>query len=469
MPEREEKPAIGDRPRQQLLLKMVAIATVPLFCLGSVSSSLAIIPDQAEVFQILGNNDLGIRRRSAYGPAQIGALLNRGDTLHIPGSGRSFAKLRFQRAKRDLGLQVQASTKNQRITLYYFPCRFLQGDAMIIEWANEKTGWRGCERGIRVQRGGQQRAQSLEFPRDPGVGLMPQLKAQGALAQVPRGRREFCSAIAADGRSWLGTEPGDDPCAAPLQQCKTSGGKDCVEFTRDSWTLKATDLQATIICADQPAVTAKATGSTFPEVVTKLWQQTQKAKFCGLQVMEYDRPEVIVVPQNRDRTLVQTRNTPQGIEVDVMAGAATVFSSQKPQGNLVTAGQRYVYVEQSQSDRVESFDVKRESIELQVYQAVDRGFKLCDQEQVSGGQQGDEREIQLTATEGELRIDYEMYTVPDRLKLSYENRTLVDTNFVSGGNRIAVKLQGNSGRVKVQVIGNQIESTKWKYTLFCPQ
>ncbi|BAZ52702.1 hypothetical protein NIES4103_53670 [Nostoc sp. NIES-4103] len=463
-----QQPKSSKHKHQQGRLKYaIAALTIPLYTVATTTHSYAILPEKAEVYQILGNHDLSVRRGSQYGPAAIGTFLQRFyDTLYLPGDGKSFAQLRFQNPSgQDMGLQIQASTKNKQLTLYYLPCTARQGDSLIIEWANQTSGKRACEQGIRLQRGVRNQSKFIEK-----ISAFEPLK-QLLIAQSAGSKLQYCSVVAANGRAWSAVTS-TDPCEEPLQQCQTNGGQQCVAITRDEWAVRNSNLTAIIKCANNQEFSENGSGSAMTDIVAKLWEQSQaqKAKFCGLHVLNNEQEEVIVVPDSPAKNLIQTRNIENGIQVDVITGAANVISSKNPRGVTLKPGQRYNYFGENQADKVETFDKKNESIELQVYMAPERGLKLCDQEQVSGGQEGDTREIQLTANEGRINIDYEMYSVPDRLKLTYEGQTLVDTDFVSGSKKISTVFKGNSGRVKVELTGNKdISSTQWKYTLYCPQ
>ncbi|QSJ17137.1 hypothetical protein JYQ62_36775 [Nostoc sp. UHCC 0702] len=466
-PKLQQPKSTKSKHQQRRLKYAIAAFTIPLYTVATTTHSYAILPEKAEVYQILGNQDLSVRRGSQYGPATIGTFLQKFyDTLYLPGDGKSFAQLRFQGPSgQDMGLQLQASTKNKQLTLYYLPCTVRQGDSLIIEWANQASGKRACEEGFRVQRGVPNQYKYI----DKNLSVFEPFK-QLFIAQSSGSKLQYCSVVAANGRGWSAVTS-TDPCEEPLQECQTNGGQKCVAVTRDEWTVRSSNLTALIKCANKQEFTEKASGSTMKDVVAKLWEQSQaqKAKFCGLHVLNTDE-EVIVTPDSPEKNLIQTRNIENGIQVDVITGAANVISAKNPRGVTLKSGQRYKHFSENKEDKIETFDKKNESIELQVYLAPQRGLKLCDQEQVSGGQAGDSREIQLTSTEGKINIDYEMYSVPDRLKVTYEGKTLIDTDFVSGSNKISTAFKGNSGRVKVELTGNQeISSTQWRYTLYCPQ
>jgi hypothetical protein len=99
----------------------------------------------------------------------------------------------------------------------------------------------------------------------------------------------------------------------------------------------------------------------------------------------------------------------------------------------------------------------------------DQEIGKCGQQQVSGGQKGDIRTIQLTASRGRITIKWDMKPVPDRLQIFYEGRSLLDTGFVSGTGERTIEFEGASKQVEVIVTGNQsVSTTEWDYTLSCP-
>ena len=137
---------------------------------------------------------------------------------------------------------------------------------------------------------------------------------------------------------------------------------------------------------------------------------------------------------------------------------------------LIQPGFRYTYSNIVTEDPIVPFDNSKESLELQVYLAKERNLEFCDRTLASGGQEGNEHSMILTATEGELQVAYEMFGVPDRLQVIYEGQSLIDTGFVSGSKEISVPFRGDSAVVDVILTGNQdIASTRWNYTITCPQ
>ncbi|MEA5469425.1 hypothetical protein [Spirulina sp. 06S082] len=461
-------------------------------------SSLAEIPDHAKIDQIVGPNDLSMRRGTQLSPVRRGSLIRKiQDALILSATGRTFAKLEFfDRSNRSLGLQIQADTRNELTTHYYFPCTLNVGYSAIARWLNRATKKTGCVTGIRVQGYGRTNAKL------PMTGEIYALEKSGEIEQLQiaqrsrRGFQYYCSVASDSGESWLKISRSSDPCKAPLQECQTSGGSDCKALTLDRWRMGELDITAIVTCENNQPFTARGTGETMEETALELWEsaRAQGATYCSLRVIE---PGDIIVPPepSNEDTLVQIYNVEPCFEVHVNKGAASARSIQKPQGVFIKKGQKYTYCHQPEAneenngisagnsnatnngtsdrtdfyDHLEPFDNSVESIEVQVFHARERGYQLCNQQQASGGQEGDRRTIQLTATEGIIQINYQMYDVEDRLQVIYEGRNLIDTGFISGRDKISMPFKGNSGQVEVIITGNtEIDTTKWDYTLKCP-
>ncbi len=451
-------------------IRAIAALMIPGYALLSCTSSYANAPDSAKVAEIIGPQDLDIRRGGQFQPVSIGTVLRKGQQLLMPGTNRTFAQLDFyNRSNQHMGLAVQTSTKNKLSTLYYFPCTVLNGDSTIIEWANETTNTRGCKEGIRI-RAGKRLSLGTQPPELDPPYTVAALK-QVLLGQTSRSRfQNYCTVLADSGVGWLGVKSSGDPCQEPLQQCQVSGGTNCAAVALDQWIVREENLTAVVACANNQEFKAKGAGSKMKEVATTLWQQAeaQGATSCALRVV--GAKDVIASPlPSGEETVVQVLNTDSCPTIYVNSGAVTARSAKKPEGVSVNKGEKYTYCEEDAEDKIEPFDNNKESIELQVFRAPERGYQFCDREQASGGQEGDRRTIQLTETEGELRINYEMFDVPDRLQVVYEGRNLIDTDFVSGRNTLSIPFKGNSGQVEVIVTGNEEKSTtKWNYTLYCP-
>ena len=153
----QQKNAKRNFPRRKLIRMFavfIAALIIPFYVIVTGTSSYANTPDYAKVTQIIGPNDLSIRRGGQLEPVGIGTVIRKGQQLFLSGSNRTFAQLDFyNRSNQHMGLAVQVSTKNKLTTLYYFPCTVLNGDSAIIEWSNQNSANRGCEQGIPIRAG----------------------------------------------------------------------------------------------------------------------------------------------------------------------------------------------------------------------------------------------------------------------------------------------------------------------------
>jgi hypothetical protein len=96
------------------------------------------------------------------------------------------------------------------------------------------------------------------------------------------------------------------------------------------------------------------------------------------------------------------------------------------------------------------------------------GKGRCGEQQVSGGQAGDVRKIQLSRASGKIYIAYDMCPVPDTIIVEYESKKLLQKT-VSGRGLDQVEIQGISTELTVEVIGNpNTNTTRWGYILSCP-
>merc|ERR1711862_917676 len=73
-------------------------------------------------------------------------------------------------------------------------------------------------------------------------------------------------------------------------------------------------------------------------------------------------------------------------------------------------------------------------------------------------------------TSGSFLISYDMFKIPDRIKVSYQGKKLYDTVFVVSGCRSGIKISygpGTSTRVDFLVTSND-KNTEWKVATGCP-
>lgn len=95
----------------------------------------------------------------------------------------------------------------------------------------------------------------------------------------------------------------------------------------------------------------------------------------------------------------------------------------------------------------------------------------CGQQIESGGSGTTETEHDLGVTAGWVRLDYEMFGVPDGAELVYDGTVVATTGGpVSGSGSLYYNYQalpGSPTTITVRILGNQ-QSTNWNYTLQCP-
>ncbi|MEB3229705.1 MAG: hypothetical protein VKJ64_01745 [Leptolyngbyaceae bacterium] len=482
--------------------------------------SRAATPEQINVNDVLGNSsELLVRRSGRRESLQIGTLLQRiQDAIVTVPPNNARALLRFLDASgTDLNLYVQTNPHPES-AIYYFPCQIEGGDE-LMGWGLARDAERGCEAGIRVSRGQQNRVQAEQLLQSPLVAQSLKLLTLDGMAQGAVRPVFYCSMAGVNGGIGFATAASGNPCTKALQQCQDSGGVDCTVITMGSWWTSEEKLYASVDCgtledpplendpaSENPALPfaswIEGTGQTLEEQIETTLQQPP-AEFCGVQVYRPDdfviipATDEVVLGLGHDETLVQVRDTPEGLQVDVLKGAINVRSPYNIERDrqLVTAGQRYDQA--STGNTLTSFDqaaaltsvdmevlctfASTPSNNLKVSACAEQNLLLpvasdgrptvafCDREQASGGQAGDRRTVQMSTNSGEIRLEYEAFEVPDRFQIFYEGREILDTGPISYSETLLIPFSGRSGRVDVMVTGNpDISTTEWNYTLYCP-
>lgn len=478
-------------------------ATAVLACLAIFATlpTRASTPEQASIDDILGNSsELLIRRSGRRESAQTGSVLQQvRDALITVPPNNARALLRFLSGSGDdLNMYMQTNPHPES-AIYYFPCQVRGGD-YIIGWGLARNQARGCENGLQVVRGGGTSAQVpnlsptalLDSPPESAIALANKQLAQAGARQI-----FWCSTGGSSGNANFATSSSSNPCTTALQDCPDGN---CEILTTGFWWTNEEELQATLDCASNQSFSVTGTGESLAEQIPNLLQQGQ-GQSCSLQVFRPEdfvivpAPDDVVTAMGDDEILVQARETAEGLQVDVLKGAINVRSTDQAEPRLLREGERYVHSEsggaQTTFDRNEALT----SIDMEVLCAfasypennlnvsacneanlssastttTGGAVAFCDREQASGGQEGDQRTVQMGSNSGEIEIEYEMYGVPDRLQIIYEGKELLNTGFVSGNSRVSVPFEGKSGRVEVIITGNQQESgTQWDYTLYCP-
>ncbi|RMG11353.1 MAG: hypothetical protein D6728_09030, partial [Cyanobacteria bacterium J055] len=339
------------------------------------------------------------------------------------------------------------------------------------------------------------------------------------LAQAPARQIFYCSAVGDAANMGFATATSGDPCTEALQQCQ-AGGAGCEAVTAGFWWTNEEQLTATLNCGEDRVLSAEGTAETIESAVRTQLQSTPD-RSCSVQV--YRPQDFLIIPasdrevraRGDDGILVKTVATEEGIGVEVIEGAINVRSTASSEPILMPKGQQYIHSRVNSANagsggenpgstyegKVEPFDRQAAitSLDMEVLCAfasnpenyiqvsacneanlmpipdtsdpsvtVHTIVTYCDNEQVSGGTQGDKRTLQTRKTSGELKLEYEMYIVPDRVQIIYEGREILDTGFISGRDRLIVPYEGQSGRLEVILTGNESTGTRWDYKLICP-
>ncbi|ACB51516.1 hypothetical protein cce_2166 [Crocosphaera subtropica ATCC 51142] len=408
------------------------------------------------------------RKGGQIGPVSLQSVMRLWDKLIMNPDNNNpklFTKLEFyDHQDNPLNLKLLAGIENNLRTNYYLPCHVDSPDNFIISWENPKTRRVGCKKGIKVKSGN--KSISHHNTAEIIASINP-LIAQEKIYQW-----RYCSIVDETGKGWLGLQSTrTNPCTEPLKQCEEEGQGTCTELTTDDWNTANSNLVASIECDNNQDFVTTGTGEDIKEKAENLWEEVSKsgAIFCGFHVFSED--EIIVTPNpSDDQAIVQVGEAETCLTFQVSSGEITLNSYKDPQGFTLQTGNQYNYCLDNQPNSLSNFDLSNESIAMQIFKAKERGYQFCNELQESGGQEGSKRTIQLTANQGILKLDYQMYQVPDTVVLTYEGKELVRQENVSGSDSLSIPFEGKSGQVTVEIIGNQdISTTQWDYKLQCPQ
>ncbi|WP_198648466.1 hypothetical protein [Cyanothece sp. BG0011] len=453
----------------KITLTIITTLVTPLSAFLPILQSEAVVPQSAKVTQITGRNTMTLRRRSGQiGPVSLQTVMRLWDKLIMNPDNNNpklFTKLEFyDHQNQPLNLKLLAGIENNLRTNYYLPCHVDGPDSFIISWENPKTRRLGCKKGIKVKSGNKKI--SNNNPAQITASMNP------LIGQNPIYQWRYCSVVDETGKGWLGFKSTRaNPCTQPLKQCEEEGQGICTEFTTDNWNTADSNTIASIECDNNQDFITTGTGEDIKEKAEELWQESVKtgAKFCGFHVFSED--EILITPNPvNDPVMVQVGEADACLTFQISSGEVTLNSFKDPQGFTLPMGNQYNYCLDNKPSSVSNFDPSKESIAMQIFRAKERGYQFCNELQDSGGQEGSKRTIQLTANRGILLLNYQMYQVPDTVIMTYEDQELVRKENISGSESLSIPFAGKSGQVTVEIIGNQdISTTKWDYTLQCPQ
>ena len=450
-------------------LTIITTLLIPISTLLPIIKSEAVIPKSAKVTEIIGRNTMTLRRKSGRnGPVSLKSVMRLWDKLIMNPSQKNpklFTELEFYDQKdKPLNLKLLAGIENNLRTNYYLPCNVDAPDSFIIAWENPITRRLGCKKGIKVKSG--ERRKSNNNTTEIVASINPFI-GQNKIYQW-----RYCSVVDETGKGWLGFKyRRKNPCSKPLKECEETGEGTCTELTIDDWNTDEANVIASMECDNNQEFITTGTGQDIKEKSEKLWQDaaTQGAVFCGFHVFSED--EIIVTPNPiKDQAIVEVGEVDACLRFQVSSGEITLNSYRDPQGFTLQSGNQYDYCLDNKPDSLSNFNPTNESIAMQIFFAKESGYQICNELQENGGQEGLKRTIQLTANKGTIELDYNMYSIPDSVIVTYEGKELVRKENISGSDSLSIPFQGKSGQVTVEIVGNQDKSgTRWNYNLKCPQ
>lgn len=94
----------------------------------------------------------------------------------------------------------------------------------------------------------------------------------------------------------------------------------------------------------------------------------------------------------------------------------------------------------------------------------------CDGVQVAGADTPVTRRYNMGTTSGNVTFEFETYSVPDRIRVFYENSVIYDTGCVGNSGHTTLSFSGFSKEVRVDVWPNcqGTTGTAWNFKLSCP-
>lgn len=185
--------------------------------------------------------------------------------------------------------------------------------------------------------------------------------------------RQYCSVVADGGGQWniqiadsaytpdpikLPSDPtqAKDPryifdatqnvCKKALDTCQSTG-KTCSIVNHGKWiSTSQRPINLTLNCADRDKpYSRRGTGKQVPDLKQELEQEARGAKSCIFNI--YSDGDVLISPDEQQRTLIHTDSTDDGFVIDGLAGEVEITQLGDPQkpANVVTlkARQRYQY------------------------------------------------------------------------------------------------------------------------------
>lgn len=318
----------------------MAFALLLIYFIATCGKSYAIPPEMAIIKTVHGSRLTVFPngRNSEPQSARVGMELRefRG-ILTIPGNNESKAGLMLVDAKRQAVNNTAqtlflAGPKNTP-TEYSLSCKIAVGAATV----GFSKGQPPCDKGVIVT---------------AYRNIVAQLPVKNLLKAEASVDMQYCSAVAASGKTWAissSQKPSEDPCQQATEKClQASSGEECDLASMGEWNVSDPELLASIQCANNVAITRKGDGQTVANDLLPLLEQMGKAFKTACAFHVYKSEDIVVSRASNNPALVQVYDAGNGnLAIDVLAGDVNIVSARIPQGRRVEKGYGYRQKEDS--------------------------------------------------------------------------------------------------------------------------
>lgn len=176
--------------------------------------------------------------------------------------------------------------------------------------------------------------------------------------------------------------------------------------------------------------------------------------------------------------LTHVHYTVTGPNMVTMEGTVPVVGDAADIYLLVPTGQQrefYIEIFDSSGERAyysekKKVDLTGEAITIEL--ALHK-VQVCNDVVQAGANKPESFTIELSKNSGTFRFDYETYSVPDRMVVTYEGNILFDTGCTgtNGTKTEYITYSGNATSVTVEVQPNcnNTPNTGWNFTVYCPE